>query len=122
MYWNTTLVVGMGLVFVSGSGPTATAAHTETAKEVQVALAEFKEQESTPKRNRIRPGKVIFKEFFAGKLSGRGPREELLYNTGEDDRLGWKEVVKLLGRLRHWRLPRFFRRTARDNLVLGGVQ
>jgi hypothetical protein len=100
MFWNTTLVVGMSLLFVSGSSRPATAARDEADKDVQAALAKFKEQAaSTPiERDRIRPGEIVFKKLLARKLSGRGPRGELLHNPGADDRLGWKEIVKLLGR------------------------
>jgi hypothetical protein len=99
MLWNTTLVVGMSLLFVSGSGRSSFAADPEVEKDLPAALAEFKEQSASAReRNRIKSGAVVFNDHFAKKLSGRTSHQGLLYNPGEDPRLEWKEIVKLLGR------------------------
>jgi hypothetical protein len=99
-------VVAVGLAFVSAAVPTATTAddtkpvaEPRLEKHVQAALAEFKKQgESTPPGERIEAGNVLFKDFFAPRLSGRGRFGELLFDPGEDVRIEWKEVVGLLGR------------------------
>jgi len=99
MHLQMTIIVGLILMFVSDLGRTSFAADPEVEKDLPAALARFKEQSaSTRERSRIQSGSVVFKEYFAKRLSGRSPHGALLYDSGEDTRLEWKEIVKLLGR------------------------
>lgn len=99
MRCHKSLLIATSLLFLSSSNRTSIAADPKPARDLQAALTEFREQSaSVRERSRIQVGAVVFKEYFTPKFSGRGLHGALLYDSGQDARLDWQEVVKLLGR------------------------